>query len=197
MHMDPLVFRDRASTPQSEPGLAVAKTRQLVLYTDAFVVHGALQTLARRLSDALNAEDEPFLVLEDVTFEEQRTGRLFERAAYAQVNLSTVLFAYELGDQLSTPFELRTIKVPQPALISLPPFRVVGDIHLLPERHLRDALQELLGRFVPLTDATFWSESLGIARTSVSMIAFNHARSQILVPYGGDPVPPDGAPAAR
>jgi hypothetical protein len=195
MPMDQFVLRDPAPTPQFELGPPGAKTRQLVLYSDAFVVHGTLQTPARRLSDALNVDGEPFLVLEDVSFEEHRSGRLLERAAYAQVNLSTILFAYEPGDRLSTPFELRTIKVPQPALISLPPFRVVGEIHLLPERHLRDALQELLGRFVPLTGATFWSEPLGIARTSVSMIAFNHARSQILAPYGGDPAPPDGAAA--
>ena len=172
--------------PSSIPGSAWPGLRQLVLYTDVFVVRGTLQTPARRLSDALNVPGEPFLVLEDVTFDEHGTGATVEHAAFAQVNLSTVLFAYEPGDQVSTPPELRTIKVTQPALVRVPPFQVVGDIHLLPERSLRQALQELLGRFVPMTDATFWSDALGVPRTEVSMIAFNHARSQILAPYDGE-----------
>ena len=184
--MEHLVFNYGEPRPQFDPGLGVARPRQLVLYTDVFVVRGTLQTPARRLSDALNVPGEPFLVLEDVTFDEHGTGTIVEHAAYAQVNLSTVLFAYEPGDQVNTPPELRTIKVTQPALVRVPPFHVVGDIHLLPERDLRQALQELLGRFVPMTDATFWSEALGVPRTEVSMIAFNHARSQILAPYDGE-----------
>ncbi len=195
--MEHLVFSHGEPRPQFDPGLGVARPRQLVLYTDVFVVRGTLQTPARRLSDALNAAGEPFLVLEDVTFDEHGTRAVVEHAAYAQVNLSTVLFAYEPDDQVSTPPELRTVKVTQPALVRVPPFRVVGDVHLLPERDLRQALQELLGRFVPMTDATFWSESLGVPRTAVSMIAFNHARSQILAPYTGEGSGESGGEAAR
>jgi hypothetical protein len=79
--------------------------------------------------------------------------------------------------------ELRTPKVQEQALVSVPPFKVVGTIHLLPERDLRDALQELTGRFVPMTDATFWSESATIARTTAGLVAVNHDRAQILAPH--------------
>jgi hypothetical protein len=51
----------------------------------------------RRLTDMLNCRDEPFLVLEGVTIEEFLTGALLESAVFAQVNLSTVLFAFSLS----------------------------------------------------------------------------------------------------
>jgi hypothetical protein len=187
-----LFLRPESTAGQQDAGLDTrqGRTRSLTCYTDAFIIRGTLQGMHRRLTDALNVTDEPFLVLEDVTFEEFRTGAVLERAAFAQVNLSTVLFAYQSGDELPTTPELRSVKVRQPALVSLPPFRVVGQVHLPPERSLRDALRELLGRFVPLTEATFWSDPLGIPRTSVAMLAFNHARSQILAPSS----PPEGEP---
>jgi hypothetical protein len=183
--MEGLVFHSDETAPRFTTDLGTARNRGLVLYTDAFVIRGTLRTIARRLSDALNQADEGFFVLEDVTFEAHGAGVQPEHADYAQVNLSTVLFAHEPGDTVATPPELRTVKVAQPALVSLPPFRVVGDIHVLPERDLRDALHELVGRFVPITGATFWSDTLAIPRTTVSMLAFNHERSQILAPYAG------------
>jgi hypothetical protein len=98
------------------------------------------------------------------------------------VNLNTVLFAVAANPVEPVP-ELRTPKVPEQALISVPPFRITGRIHLLPERDLREALGELTGRFVPVTDAVYWSDVVGEARTSVAMVAFNHARAQILAPH--------------
>jgi len=182
--MENLVFRRDEMQPHPDIDMGSGRTRQLVLFTDALVIQGTLRTIARRLTDALNTAEEGFLVLEDVAFEEHGTGAALEHAGYAQVNLATVLFAHEPGDAVATPPELRMVKVTQPALVSLPPFRVVGDIHVLPERPLRHALHELVGRFVPITDATYWSDALHIPRTGVSMLAFNHERSQILAPYG-------------
>jgi hypothetical protein len=93
-----------------------------------------------------------------------------------------VLFAVADSQVQAIP-ELRTPKIPEQALISIPPFKITGRIHLLPERDLRDALEELTGRFLPVTDALYWSESVGEARTPAQLIAFNHARAQILAPH--------------
>jgi hypothetical protein len=68
-------------------------------------------------------------------------------------------------------------------MISIPPFRITGRIHLLPERDLREALSELTGRFLPVTDATYWSDTVGEARNTAPMVAVNHARAQILAPH--------------
>jgi hypothetical protein len=53
----------------------------------------------------------------------------------------------------------------------------------MPERDLREALGELTGRFIPVTEATYWSDIVGEARTVAPMVAFNHSRAQILAPH--------------
>jgi hypothetical protein len=104
------------------------------------------------------------------------------RAEFAQVNLASVLFAV-VNEAVTPAPELRTPKIPEEALISIPPFKVTGQIHLMPERSLRDALSELTGHFLPVTDATYWSDSLGEARTQAELLAVNHERAQILAPH--------------
>ena len=68
-------------------------------------------------------------------------------------------------------------------MISIPPFRITGRIHLLPERDLHEALSELTGRFIPVTEATYWSDTVGEARATAPLLAFNHSRAQILAPH--------------
>jgi hypothetical protein len=167
-----------------DPALPVpAETpTDITLYTDSHVVRGRIRSRLRRLSDILNETEVTFIVVEDVRFEEFGSRALIEQTPYAQINLDTVLFAVA-GEAMEAVPEMRTVKVPETALISLPPFRITGRIHLLPERDLRQALYELQGRFLPVTEATFWSERLNEARTNAPMLAFNHARAQIMAPY--------------
>jgi hypothetical protein len=154
----------------------------LTLYTDAFVVRGTIETRQRRITDVLNLADDPFLVLSDVTFDEFGSVGTPIRSEFAQINLGSVLFV--VSDEAVEPLpELRTPKLAEQAVISIPPFKVIGQIHLMPERSLRNALSELHGQFIPVTDATYWSDSLAEARTSAALLAVNHARSQILAPH--------------
>ncbi|MET1232881.1 MAG: hypothetical protein ABWY52_08545 [Candidatus Limnocylindrales bacterium] len=157
-------------------------TTRVTLFTDSHVVRGNLRTRQRRLTDALNATDATFLVLDDVIFEDFGVRAVVERADYAQINLATILFAVADADVEPTP-ELRMAKVPEKALVSVPPFKITGRIHLLPERDLHEALSELLGRFVPMTEAIYWSDALSEARTPAPFLAVNHARTQILAPF--------------
>ena len=154
----------------------------LTLYTDAFVIRGTVRTRQARISDMLNQADEDFLVLADTVVDEYGARGTAVKSEFAQVNLGAVLFAVA-----DTPVEprpdLRTPKVPEQALISIPPFRVTGRVHVLPERDLREALSELTGRFLPVTDATYWSDSVGEARASAPMVAINHSRAQIFAPH--------------
>lgn len=154
----------------------------LVLYTDAFVIRGTIRTRQPRITDILNQTEDPFIVISDATTDEYGSTGIISKTEYAQVNLAAVLFA--VADTPSDPRpDLRTPKVPEMALISIPPFKITGRIHLLPERDLREALTELTGAFVPVTDATYWSDTIGEARATAPMVAFNHSRAQILAPH--------------
>ena len=154
----------------------------LTLYTDAFVVRGTIRTRQRRLTDILNEADEPFLVVTTATVDEYGAHNIAVRTDFAQVNLASVLFAVS-ETQIEPRPDLRTPKVPEMALISIPPFKITGRIHLMPERDLHEALSELTGTFIPVTDATYWSDTAGEARLTAPMIAFNHNRAQILAPH--------------
>ncbi len=154
----------------------------LTLYTEQLIVRGTVQTRQHRVTDILNVNDEPYLVLEDVSLEEYGSAEPPTRAEFAQVNLASILFAVSLTT-IEPVRELRTPKVAERALVSIPPFRVVGHVHLLPERNLRDGLAELHGAFIPVTDATFWSDRLGEARQTVAYVAVNQSRAQVFAPY--------------
>ena len=154
----------------------------LTLYTDAFVIRGTIRTRQRRVTDILNLADEPFLVVTDATIDEYGAKSVAARAEFAQVNLATVLFAVSDETIESRP-DLRTPKVPEMAMITIPPFRITGRIHLLPERDLHEALSELTGAFIPVTDATYWSDTAGEARATAQLLAFNHSRAHILAPH--------------
>jgi len=155
---------------------------QLILYTDSYVIRGNVWTRQHRVTDVLNRAEDDFIVVEGAVVEEFGGRGEVDRADFAQVNLSAVLFAVSDVPVEATP-ELRTPKVQERALITVPPFRVTGRIHLLPERNLRDALRELTERFVPITDATYWSERIGEPRTSAMVLAVNRERAHILAPH--------------
>jgi hypothetical protein len=154
----------------------------LTLYTDAFVIRGSLLTRQRRVTDMLNMAEERFLVLSDVTSDEFGSRGDQLRAEFAQVNLASVLFAV-VNEPVAPAPELRTPKIAEEALISVPPFKVTGYIHLMPERSLRNALTELTGHFLPVTEAAYWSDTLNESRTAATLLAVNHERAQILAPY--------------
>ena len=154
----------------------------LTLYTDSFVIRGTLATRQRRVTDMLNNAEERFLVLSDVSTDEFGSRGDQLRAEFAQVNLASVLFAV-VNEEIAPAPELRTPKIAEEALISVPPFKVTGFIHLMPERSLRNALSELTGHFLPVTEAAYWSDTLNEVRTTATLLAVNHERAQILAPY--------------
>jgi hypothetical protein len=154
----------------------------LTLHTDAYIIRGQVSSRQRRVTDILNDVDHDFLVLTDAILDEYGAHGGTTKADFAQVNLASVLFA--IADAPTETFpEMRTPKVKEEALISIPPFKIVGQIHLMPDHNLRDALAQLTGRFVPVTEAAYWSDSLGEARTTSALVAFNRSRAQILAPH--------------
>jgi hypothetical protein len=167
---------------------APIRTVPMTLYTEQYVVRGAIETHEHRVTDILNEADQPFLVLEAVSLEELGSSDAPTRAEFAHITLGSILFAVSL--QAVEPARgLRTLKVAARAFVSIPPFRVIGTVHLLPERTLRDSLADPRTPFIPVTDAVFWSNRPQHGRQHAAMVAVNQARAQILAPYDEDGPP--------
>jgi hypothetical protein len=169
---------------------------ELTLYTDSLITRGWVRTRQHRVTDILNLAERPFLILEDVMVDEIGDRGSPIRADVAQINLDSVLFAVADVPVEPSP-ELRTPKRPTEVILSVPPFRVTGTIHLMVgEPSLREALQELDTRFLPVTDAVYWSDRLGEARQSALLVAVNQRRTQILAQHQeADPWAGLGAPS--
>ena len=151
----------------------------LTLVTDSHIVRGTFHSRKRRITDILNQAEHDFLVVRDASVEELGEGGVAARAAYAQVNLNSLLFAVAENSLDAQP-EMRLAKSPQDAMIILPPFKLTGLIHILQEQDLFAALNQMTDRFLPLTDAEYWSDTSRVPRTEAPMVAFNHARAHIL-----------------
>ena len=153
--------RDATCSPPSTSCSAL----EVTLYTDALITHGFVRTRQHRVTDILNLAEDPFLILEDVTVEEFGQHGEPIMADFAQINLDAVLFAVA-----TTPVE----PVAGAADPEVPRRRrssrsrrsgSPGRCTCCPsEGNLRAALSELQGRFLPITDATYWSDHVGEPR---------------------------------
>jgi hypothetical protein len=156
---------------------------ELTLYTEALIIRGAVRTREDRVTDVLNGQNGLSILLEGVTVEEVGLLGQPARAEYARVNLDAVLFARG-SDQVEATPDARTLASPEAALVLVPPYRIVGTLALQAgEGSLRDALAEGGGWFIPVADATFWSDRAGEVRQGASLIALNHHRAQVVAPH--------------
>src|SRR5207245_9450237 len=70
-----------------------------------------------------------------------------------------------------------------PALMHVRRFEIPRRVHLLPHRDLREALNGSTGRFLPVSEASYWSDVVGEAKQQANMVAVNHSRAHIMAPH--------------
>jgi hypothetical protein len=158
-------------------------TVDLTLYTDSLVVKGSVSTTHRRITDILNLTEPPFLVLERVTVEELGLRTSSTSVPFAQLSLDAILFA--VADLPVEPDPLlRVVKSAEQAVVVVPPFSVAGNVHLVVgDGDVRDGLLALTEKFIPVTEATFWSDQLNEGRRHAAFVAINHHRLHYIAPH--------------
>jgi hypothetical protein len=156
---------------------------ELTLFTDALVIEGRVTTNYRRVTDILNQAEERFLVLEGVTIEEHGVRGQSVSVPFAQVNLDAILFA-TADSPVETNPAMRIVKTAERVVVSVPPFSVAGDVHLLVgDGGVQDGLRTLTEAFVPITNATYWSDQLNEGRRQALLVAVNHRRAHYIAPH--------------
>lgn len=162
--------------PAAPPALTAVR-----LYTEHYLVRGRISTPHGSLLAALNgAGDE--LVLEDAFFDEFASREIVGQAPFAQVNLAMVILAAP-DDEFEEGAEPPERASGEQVMIGVPPYRVTGHVELGKQSDLRQLLDRMSGRFIEVSDATFWSESLNEPRKRTSFLAVNHARAHVVAPF--------------
>lgn len=161
----------------------LAEPRRLAvrLYTDACVVRGSISTTAADVYGLLTRGDAEVLELEDVRVAEHTTSELLE-LPFSRIAVGTILFGVS-DDPDSSAAAIEIPAVPEKALLIVPPFRLTGFIHHANAVELRSALQASTGRFLPLSGAAYWSDSLREPRTAAELVVVNRERVQVLAPF--------------
>jgi hypothetical protein len=162
---------------------APVQAMPLTLVTAQMIIQGTVQTRLRRLTDVLNEPDITHIVLLDASFLEPGSRRLVARAAFAQIQLSEILFTHANGPTESGA-EMRTPKQAVPATLLMPPFTIEGQIHLAYESELKIALEAYGGRFLPVTGARYWAYGVAESPNQVDLLVVNHARAHVAVAAG-------------
>jgi hypothetical protein len=158
-------------------------TVDLTLYTDSLVVKGSVSTTHRRITDILNLTEPPFLVLEQVTVEELGLRTSSTTVPFAQLSLDAILFAVADLPVEANP-AMRVVKTAEEAVVVVPPFSVAGNVHLVVgDGDVRDGLRALSEKFIPVTEATYWSDQLNEGRRQAALVAINHHRLHYIAPH--------------
>jgi len=151
------------------------------LYTDHYLVRGSVATTREGLVDLLNGTSDYF-VLENAFFDEFGSREIIGQASFVKVNLAMVILA--VAEETSEPAgEAAPSASRDQVLFAVPPYRITGRVKLPKGQDLRGGLTGVSGRFVEVTEATYWSEPLNEPRTRAPLVAVNHRRSHVVSPY--------------
>ncbi len=152
----------------------------LTVVTDRLIIHGTVLTRVKRLTDMINDPNMDYLVLQDVTFTEVGSHRVIAAGGSGQVRMSDILFVHVAASTESNA-GMRMPKQPVNATLIAPPFTIEGTIYLPYEAHLRVALDAYTEKFIPVTQARYWSENPVEAPVSVDLLVVNHAHAHVSV----------------
>lgn len=129
------------------------------LFTATMQITCEIRMRQQRLTDYMSAIEEQFFTVEKARLEELLSPGAPPRSLpFAQINRDSLLFAIPLGGETAVEAtdqrRLVTVtKLPRRVVLQVPPFRIQGDMHLLRETGMRDALLASRQTYLPLTNA--------------------------------------------
>jgi hypothetical protein len=162
---------------------------EIEVFTESDLIRGRLSTSQARLSDTLNYELPHVLVLANASSrpldgpDEPPT-----RSAFAHLNTLAIVFTVPITPEPSLEKRRQSggfdyvEKEPHQAVISAPPFKFEGGLHLPKGDEVERSLWALTPSFVPLTDVTVRLVGSSAVSWHREVIILNRRRAQILLP---------------
>jgi hypothetical protein len=163
-------------------GYATVEEIEVELFTAAYRVAGTIHTPFKRVAEILNQLPGAHLAVENATITEHGAeGGVAEHVPSALVTVDDVLVLVAPNLAGETSAEMRILKHPAHAVLSIPPLRLEGTIHVPVGSQPADGLLNVPDRFMPMTDASMTSATHPALDREAPILALRRDRAHVIV----------------
>jgi hypothetical protein len=158
-----------------------ARSVHVQLFTDAYRVSGTMLTRFSRVTDIVNLQPTTHIVVEDATVTEHGHPAGGLPGQHVLVAVDELLFVIVAETDAEARPEMRIPKRPVRAQVALPPFRLVGTVHVAQGSRPADGLLNVSDRFVPMTDVSVSCTAYPEVGLNAPAVALQRARAHVIV----------------
>jgi hypothetical protein len=162
-------------------GFAPVETVEVEIYTSAYRITGSLHTPFRRVAEILNQLPSAFVTIEEASIVEHAAPEAVTRSATAHVAVDEIFVMVAPGVAGQPRAEMRIQKQPATAMLSMPPLRLAGTVHVPVGSRPIDGFLNVGERFVPMTDVHLTSAAHPTLEREIPILAVRRDRAQVLV----------------
>jgi len=162
-------------------GFAAVESVAVEIYTSAYRISGTIHTPFRRVAEILNQLPSAHVTLEEASIAEHAAAGPATRAAIAHVAIDEILVMVAPGIAGQPRAEMRIQKDSATAVLSMPPLRLAGTVHVPVGSRPIDGFLNVAERFVPMTDVRLTSAAHPDLDRDVPILAVRRDRAQVMV----------------
>jgi hypothetical protein len=166
-------------------GFASVESVGVEIYTSAYRITGTIHTPFRRVAEILNQLPSAFVTIEQASIVEHAARGIETPASTAHVAVDEILVMAAPGVTGQPRAEMRIQKQPTTAVLSMPPLRLAGTVHVPIGSSAIDGFLNVGERFVPMTDVRLASAAYPHLDREIPIVAVRRDRAQVMVVTAG------------
>lgn len=160
---------------------AAVQAVRVEIYTSAYRIDGTIHTPFRRVAEILNQLPSGHVAIDDATIDEFAAAEASAPVPSALVAVDEILIMVAAGLGGEARAEMRIQKQPARAVLSIPPLRLEGTVHVPVGSRAVDGLLNVADRFLPMTDVRLSSGAHPSLDREVPILAVRRDRAQVIV----------------
>lgn len=169
-------------------GFASVESVEVEIYTSAYRITGRIHTPFRRVAEILNQLPSAYVTIEEASIVEHAAAGsaipVPPATAHVAVDEILVLLAPGIAGQPRS--EMRIQKQQTTAVLSMPPLRLAGTVHVPVGSSAIDGFLNVGERFVPMTAVRLTSAAHPELDREIPIIAVRRDRAQVMVVTAGE-----------
>ena len=158
-----------------------ARSVHVQLFTAAYRISGTMLTRFSRVTDIMNLQPTSHMVIEEATVTEYGDPAGGIPVPHVLISIDELLFVVVAETDAEARPEMRIAKRPVRAQVALPPFRLLGTVHVAQGSRPADGLLNVSDRFVPMTDVSVSSTAHPEISLTAPAVALQRAMAHVIV----------------